>query len=79
VAAVASGIGGRQRVVTVHMTLRASGYLARGRHLVRSRESPTGGAVIELAVRPNGDGMATGTSRGRRREIRRDVIRHITS
>lgn len=61
------------------MALRASRYLPRGRHLVRSRERPARGAVIELAIGPNGDGVTTGTSRGRRREIRRDVIWHITS
>jgi hypothetical protein len=81
VTTVANRIGRRQRVVAIHMALRARRDEAPGggHHLVCSRESKTGGAVVELTVGPSGDAMATGTSCGRSREIRRDVIGHITS
>src|SRR3984893_13181920 len=79
VAAVAIGVGRSQRVVASHVTLRAGRDLASRRHLVRARQRPTGTAVIELAVSPGSDGVATGTSGGGGREVRSDVIRNVAA
>src|ERR1700730_5714927 len=79
VATVAIGVGRSQRVVASHVTLRAGRDLASRRHLVRARQRPTGTAVIELAVSPGSDGVATGTSGGGGREVRSVVIRNVAA
>jgi len=66
-------------VITVDMALRASRDLASRGHLVRILQREAGAGVIELAVGPSGDGMATGTGRGGRREIGHHVIRNVAA
>ncbi len=61
-----AAIGGlyRQVVVTADMALGAGGHFASGRELVRVGKRKAGAAVIENAVSPDGDGVASGTGRG---------------
>ena len=58
-----AGLAGRHLAAVSHQGVR-----------VRQREPERG--VVELTVGPLRDGVALGTSRGRRRETRLDVIRH---
>ncbi len=68
-----------QRVVATNVALRASSDFARRRKLVRIRQREARGAMIELAVGPNGDGMAGGAGRRGRREIRSHVVGDIAA
>jgi len=81
VAVAVAAVGGlnAQTVVTADVALRALRNLAGGRHLMRIVERETGGAVIEDAGRPGGNGMATGAGAGGRREIRGHVVGHIAT
>ena len=72
------GLNG-QVVIAAHVALRAGGDFAGGRQLVRVGQRETGGAVIELAVGPGGDGMASGASGRGIREIRGDVVRYVAT
>ena len=46
---------------------------------MRIGERETGRAVIKLAIRPRGDGMATGASGSGRREVRSNVVRNAAT
>jgi len=56
------------------VALVAARYLSGWRHLVRTRQREAGGGVIERRIRPHNRVMTLGTQR--RREARRNVIRH---
>ena len=74
-AAIAGGVGGGQGVVAADMTIRAGLNAAvGGGNNVTAGKRPAGGAVIEFAVSPDGDGVATRAGRGGLREIGSDVI-----
>lgn len=61
------------------MALRTGGDFTRGDELMGIGERKAGGAVIEGACGPCGDGMARGAGRGGGGEIRSDVIGHISA
>ena len=61
------------------MALRAGGDFARRGQLMRIGKRKAGGAVIEGARGPCGDGMTRGAGRGGSREIRSDVIGHVSA
>ena len=68
-----------QIVVVVDVALRALRDFAGRRHLVRIGQWETGRAVIELAVRPSGDGVTSGAGGRSGGEIRRHVIGYVTA
>ena len=76
-----AAIGGldRQIVVAANVALGAGGHFASGGELVRVGKRKAGAAVIENAVSPGGDGVASGTRRGSGREICGDVIGNIAA
>ena len=79
-ARVAAIIGlDRKSVVAVNMASSAARSLACGSQLVRVGQRETSGAVIELAIGPSGDGVATGAGRCRSREIGGHVIRDVAA
>lgn len=78
VATVADRVCGGQGVVAADVAIRASLYAAvRGRNDMAAGQRPARGAVIEFAVRPDRDGMATGACDSAVREIGSDVIGHV--
>ena len=78
---VAAGVAAIRRlnaqcVVAADVTLRASRHFTGRSHLVRIRQREARGAVIKLAVGPNGDGVAGGAGRCGCGERRCHVVRH---
>ena len=82
VAAGIAAIGGLngEGKIAVDVARSATGnFAAVGDELVRVGKGETGGAVIEFAVGPSGDGVAGRASCGGGREIRGDVIGNIAA
>ena len=66
-------------VIAADVALRASSDFAGGGHLVRVLQREAGGAVIEFAIGPSGDGVASGAGSRSCREIRSDVIGNVAT
>lgn len=56
----------RQIVIVVDMAVRAAGYLARRRQLVRARQGKSGGRMIKIRREPGNRIVASGTGRNRK-------------
>jgi hypothetical protein len=68
-----------KRIIAADMTLSARRHFACRRHLVRIGEGEAGGAMVESARRPSGDGMASRTSSGAGREACGNVVGDIAT
>lgn len=68
-----------QIVVAINVASGAGGNFARGCELVRIGKRETCTGVIKNAVRPKGDGVASGASGGSGGEICRNVVRYIAA